>query len=121
MTHIAARSPGTELASLTATVPRGENHHRQIEAASADLEGDLCVTCRNAEVCVYCTPDRDPVRSCTGYVALGVGAAAITTRSATGRPPGRGHVAGLCVNCALRDECTLDRPASGVWHCADYC
>ena len=27
---------------------------------------------------------------------------------------------GLCINCDHRLDCTYGRPASGVWHCAEY-
>ena len=28
---------------------------------------------------------------------------------------------GLCMDCENRKSCTFPRPASGVWHCEEYC
>ena len=70
---------------------------------------DLCVSCQFANVCVFCSPGREPVKRCNGYM---------TSQPATAANI---EAAGLCVSCALREECGRERPMSGVWHCEDYC
>ncbi len=70
---------------------------------------DLCVSCRFANVCVFCSPGREPVKGCSGHMALEADTGADT------------ETVGLCVSCGLREECRKERPMSGVWHCEDYC
>lgn len=65
--------------------------------------------CRFADVCVFCSPGREPVMSCGGFMA---------PQPDTGA---RTAVPGLCVSCSIREECKKERPWSGVWHCEDYC
>ena len=75
---------------------------------------DLCVSCRFANVCVFCGPGREPVKSCSGYM----------TTDRERQQPDTGaetEAAGLCVSCTIREECRKERPMSGVWHCEDYC
>ncbi len=76
---------------------------------------DLCGGCCFATRCSYCIAGRDPVIQCSGF--------ARTQQSGVARAfePGRSAVAGLCSNCALRLTCLKDKPATGVWHCEDYC
>ena len=71
---------------------------------------DLCSECRFAGLCVYCTLDREPVLTCTGFDRLEG-----SQRDAVEK------AVGLCANCNLSSTCTQDRPASGIWHCEDYC
>ena len=70
---------------------------------------DLCISCRFADVCVFCISGREPVKRCSGYMTL---------QSDTGADT---EAAGLCVSCSIREECWKERPMSGVWHCEDYC
>jgi len=70
---------------------------------------DLCVSCHFANVCVFCSPEREPVKHCSAYM---------TRQPETGVDT---EAAGLCVSCRLREECRKERPMSGVWHCEDYC
>jgi hypothetical protein len=75
---------------------------------------DLCVSCRFANVCVFCGPGREPVKSCSGYMATDRDRRHLETGADT-------EAAGLCVSCTIHKECQKDRPMSGVWHCEDYC
>ena len=70
---------------------------------------DLCTSCRFANLCVFCSPGREPVKRCGGYMAQQSETAVDT------------EAAGLCVSCTIREECRKERPLSGVWHCEDYC
>ena len=70
---------------------------------------DLCVSCRFAKLCVFCSSGREPVKRCSGHMTL---------QSDTGADT---EAAGLCVSCSIREECWKERPMSGVWHCEDYC
>jgi hypothetical protein len=84
----------------------------------------LCVTCNNADTCVY-----RKLRGCDAiYCEMFDGYA----------PPKRGSLTdratrpiaaestevngrkGLCINCAHADTCMLPKPAGGVWHCEEY-
>ena len=73
-----------------------------------DLQ-DLCASCRFTDLCVFCSPGREPVKRCSGYM---------TPQPATGANT---EAAGLCVSCNICEECRKERPMSGVWHCEDYC
>ena len=90
--------------------------------SAAKLLVGLCVTCNNAENCVYRKRrGRDAIYCETfdGYaLPNGKGVARIVvmmqdTVEST-------EFKGLCVNCAHRDDCKLPRPAGGVWHCEEY-
>ena len=75
---------------------------------------DLCASCRFANLCVFCSRGREPVKSCSGYI----------TPDRNRRQPDTGannEAAGLCVSCTIREKCRKERPMSGVWHCEDYC
>lgn len=70
---------------------------------------DLCASCRFANLCVFRSRGREPVKSCSGYMTPQPETAA------------NAEAAGLCVSCTIREECRKERPMSGVWHCEDYC
>jgi hypothetical protein len=101
-------------------VPKDRDERRRAEAPAGEPAEDLCATCRSAELCVYCSADREAVLSCVGYRA-GASARSVRRTPAGSACAAADELVGLCVNCTLRDDCELDRPASGVWHCPDYC
>jgi hypothetical protein len=80
---------------------------------------DLCATCLHASDCVYATPDREPVLQCEFFEIEGAANEVIDepAKDVEEAPTG---LAGLCVNCERRADCTLPRPAGGVWHCEEY-
>ena len=77
---------------------------------------DLCVSCRFANVCVFCGPGREAIKSCSGYMTNDRDQPQPDTGAYTDT-----EAAGLCVSCTIREECGKERPMSGVWHCEDYC
>jgi len=75
---------------------------------------DLCVRCRFADRCVFCTPLREAVDRCSGFMAGRSERSQLFVDAET-------EATGLCANCSLRAKCNRERPMSGVWHCEDYC
>jgi hypothetical protein len=90
----------------------------------------LCITCNNSPGCGF--------RRIRGFDAIfcetfdGDGASPqMDLRRRIQTPPTAANVpateepatvrlAGLCVNCEHRDECTFPKPEGGVWHCEEY-
>jgi hypothetical protein len=89
----------------------------------------LCITCNNAEHCVYRKRRGTDAIYCemfddyTPPPAHGNGRAAAPAIVSTPEshsivePEG---LKGLCINCANRNTCRLPRPKGGVWHCEEY-
>jgi len=85
----------------------------------------LCVTCNNAETCVfrkrrgsdaiYCETF-DGYASANGHATTAGGTVVLMPASAAEQT----QLKGLCVNCAERDTCMLPKPKGGVWHCEEY-
>ena len=83
---------------------------------------DLCSTCSHETACgSRSTPER-PILFCELFevpapVPTAAPVAAVPERPA--RDQGVEH-RGLCVNCDNRRECTMAKPAGGIWHCEEY-
>ena len=80
---------------------------------SSDVQ-DLCVSCRFADRCVFCAPEREAMDRCSGFMAVRRERSKLFVGTET-------EATGLCANCSLRGKCSRERPMSGVWHCEDYC
>jgi hypothetical protein len=91
-------------------MPRG----REIGSSASTEPDDLCLRCRFAGLCVFCSRGQDPVCHCPSFAVV---ENAEEGADGNGSPPFRG----LCVNCLERSRCSRERPAEGVWHCPDYC
>ena len=94
-----------------------------LNMSAARLLVGLCVTCNNAETCVF--------RKRRGYDALQCemfenfvptnDSKKVASVSEVAKPAAEtAGLKGLCVNCAHANSCKLPRPASGVWHCEEY-
>ena len=89
-----------------------------IEEAEAAATPDLCTTCLHLDDCVYARTGHEPVLVCEFFETEGAAEmheAVAVTGEAEPEP-----FAGLCANCEHREDCTLPRPAGGVWHCEEY-
>lgn len=84
---------------------------------------DLCSTCSHKRACgSRSTPER-PILFCELFEVLAPAPTAASVAVPPERPAvGRGVIGhkGLCVNCESRQECTMARPAGGIWHCEEY-
>lgn len=84
---------------------------------------DLCSTCNHAEICGSRSTPEHPILFCELFEAF-VPARATPAAAAAPKPPageqGAAEPKGLCVNCEHRHDCTMPRPAGGIWHCEEY-
>jgi hypothetical protein len=94
-----------------------------VTAVSEVASAGLCVTCANADTCVYRKARGKDAQYCEMFDSSngGSGARAVTFVAPV-EPQVREQTAlrGLCVNCEHRDSCTLPRAEGGVWHCEEY-
>ncbi len=89
-----------------------------IEEADAAAAPDLCTTCLHLDDCVYSRTGREAVLECEFFATEG--ATEVREAPALVTEPEPEPLAGLCANCDHRADCTLPRPAAGVWHCEEY-
>ncbi len=93
--------------------------------SAARLFVGLCVTCNNADHCVYRKRRGTDAIYCEtfdGYAPAN-GHGGKTALAAVVMTPDTAEseeFKGLCVNCLHRDACKLPRPEGGVWHCEEY-
>jgi hypothetical protein len=95
-------------------------------APAVATAGDLCSHCTHAADCSLRAHTDQPVYECSEYDdgdpalqqrPVRLRAVAQETEDRLAEPPG---LEGLCINCDHRHDCTLPRPAGGVWHCEEY-
>ena len=84
------------------------------EIKPASKHNDLCLDCVHQSDCIYHRGSSGPVHDCDDYESSGVAVARPV--ETTARPASLG----LCATCEHRENCTLTKPASGVWHCDEY-
>jgi hypothetical protein len=94
-------------------------------AASSESEhrrSDLCDSCRSASVCVFASPDRDPVLHCPNYRGIEGNSSGARVAEVSEGPLNTGSAGpgGLCARCSIAETCTKDRPPGGVWQCEDF-
>ena len=85
----------------------------------------LCITCNNAEFCVYRKLRGSDAICCEmfdNYTPSDDNSSKTSLEQKTTRPISseQEDFKGLCVNCAHRDVCGFPRLSSGVWHCEEY-
>ena len=85
----------------------------------AEAANGLCLNCRNNVNCVLMT-SKTPILECEEY-AFEPGSNLRVHHTESVQEVATGNFMGLCMNCDLRDSCTLPRSESGVWHCEEYC
>jgi hypothetical protein len=94
-----------------------------LNMSAARLLVGLCVTCNNAETCVFRKRRGCDALHCEtfdNFVSTN-GGRRVTTVVEIPRPAADTvGLKGLCVNCAHASDCKLPRPTSGVWHCGEY-
>lgn len=86
--------------------------------AEATSVPDLCSTCAHVGDCVYARTGREPVLECEFFATEG--ALEVREAPAVETEAEPELLAGLCANCEHRADCSLPRPAGGVWHCEEY-
>lgn len=84
------------------------------EIKPASKHNDLCLDCVHQSDCIYHRGSCGPVHDCDDYDSSGVAVARPV--EAVACP----STLGLCATCEHRAQCTLAKPASGVWHCDEY-
>ncbi len=96
----------------------------QPAAPAVESAGDLCRHCAHAADCSLRAHTDQPVYECSEYddgepasPQRPMRLRAVAPQERAVEPPG---LEGLCVNCDNRHDCTLPRPAGGVWHCEEY-
>lgn len=99
--------------------PLAEGSHM----SAARLIAGLCVTCNNAETCVFRTTRGGDALCCEtfdNFVSTN-GHRKVASFTEVAAPVADvAGLKGLCLNCAHTTNCKLPRPASGVWHCGEY-
>jgi hypothetical protein len=83
----------------------------------------LCSTCNHAHNCSYIRNSSQPVLFCEEFdnfvppvIEAAVEAPAPTLEDMNSWD----EYKGLCVNCDLRETCTIRKPETGIWHCEEY-
>ena len=82
-----------------------------------DKEG-LCSTCIHQDDCIYCNMT-DVVHQCEEFETYSqerkINKISIPEKNVSDE-----QFAGLCENCANRENCIFAKPDGGVWHCEEY-
>lgn len=82
-----------------------------------EAEG-LCATCIHKENCIYCNA-LQVVHQCEEFDAF-TETRKINKIATPVKKNTEEEIAGLCANCANRDNCMFAKPRGGVWHCEEY-
>ncbi len=85
------------------------------------LHAGVCANCAHADLCGILHGASRVIHHCELYECCAPVAMQAARESERFVEPDRPHMLGLCANCDLRAECKLPKPASGVWHCEEYC
>jgi hypothetical protein len=86
----------------------------------------LCMSCRNASVCTFPRDPAMPAFYCEEF-EIETPVSDITaekrqpfvTVPAAGKKDSSG-LAGLCIDCEGRKNCSFPKSEGGVWHCEEY-
>jgi hypothetical protein len=87
-----------------------------------ELKG-LCVTCGNADGCIFRKRNKQPVLFCEEFDS---GVPTIVEQVSAEPYPTIDDMRewdkykGLCVNCENRENCAIRDREIGVWHCEEY-
>ncbi len=82
----------------------------------------ICSTCKHSAGCAYQHNTAAPIYQCEEFETVQVEKA----KTAVAEPQTESEQAdtktfkGLCVNCANRHDCKINKPQSGIWHCEEY-
>lgn len=82
----------------------------------------ICSTCKHSNGCAYLSNHDDPIYHCNEFEIVETK----TAKTAVAEPKVESEKAdtqnfkGLCVNCAQRHTCKINKPESGIWHCEEY-
>ncbi len=85
----------------------------------------LCTTCSLVQTCTFPVKSDRPVIFCeefdgllrNGHVENPDVDALLAYANVK---PRRATLKGLCVNCAVADNCAYPRAEGGIWHCEEY-
>ena len=80
---------------------------------------DLCINCMHREACSICKARTSAIHFCEEYEAATLQGIQWDNSQpvASPMPPVE---SGICVNCAHRSTCKVERPEGGIWHCEEY-
>ena len=80
---------------------------------------DLCTTCINAENCKGASNRKSSMFFCEEFEVETLQGIRFNNEPHTPAPLPPVEP-GICVNCALRFNCNVKKPESGIWHCEMY-
>ena len=90
------------------------------EVAEKKLNG-LCLNCMHNTDCIYAGNGDVAILECAEYAyEPGTNLKIHHTDKQEPEPQTGVRLMGLCMNCALRETCTLPKAEAGVWHCEEY-
>ncbi len=77
----------------------------------------ICVTCNDFEVCIRNKIWTGPVLFCEEFDNyIPPNKILLNSKPKTGTSPFKG----VCTNCENRENCKINDPTVGVWHCEEY-
>ena len=95
-----------------------------IQSTEIEYRG-LCFTCRHAPHCFNRIKSKCIILFCEEFDSYQVSdyqanPVSFPTKNNSGNKQDNCIYTGLCINCAHKEVCKLQKPEGGIWHCEEY-